>query len=294
MFNNRPFLGTEVWEGTASTQKTKPYIEGLGVDFVKLPILWSHVEISDGVYVWPTAYDRDVAYLRSINVLPVLTVKMAPAWARLKDARLCGRPDNPLDYAEFVAEVAKRYQGILAIEIWNEPDTNLGAADYYGCWGDPAEPYYGGLFYKAVLDVSYPAIKLANPETIVIAGALTLPCEGACAMDTYIQGWANSPNYDAVSFHHYPIDSDTTRLNNAILYLRQFTDKPLWLSETAIIAGNCTTTQEQQSVEWANILKSEWRLSSIAWFALQPTGWYCVDLLYPDWTEKPVYKEWAK
>jgi len=54
----------------------------------------------------------------------------------------------------------------------------------------------------------------------------------------------------------------------------------------------CDENHERMSIEWADMLRSESRLSSVSWFMLQPGGWRCTDLLYSDWTKKPVYKEW--
>jgi len=294
LFVSRPLRGTEVWEGSASSTTMLPIWAEMQPDFIRLPIVWSHVEIARDVYVWPTRYDLDMAYLRSEGILPVLTVKMAPGWARTPGSDLCARPLDVDNYAEFAARVAARYPGPLVVEIWNEPDVpqGQGEADYYGCWGDPAAPSFGGGYYRQILDAAYPAIKAANPEATVLAGALMINCL-TCAMADYVKGWADSPNYDALSFHYYTwhgvgVDS----LPETIIYLSQFTTRPLWLTETAVVANVCDKRHEGRSVNWARYVRQDYRLSAVSWFFLQPSGWRCVDLLYPDWSRKPVYKEW--
>jgi len=292
LFVHRPLRGTEVWEGTASSPAVTILLDEIQPDFLRMPIYWSHVEKYPGVYIWPSNYDLDVEYLRSKNILPILTVKMAPDWAR-SNPNLCGRPDDISDYANFVAKVAERYPGDIIIEIWNEPDVpdGYGEADYYGCWGDLSDPNFGGDYYRQVLDASYPLIKQANPKAYVLAGALMLNCF-TCDMANYIKGWADSPNYDGISFHHYTWYPTTSSLPEAITYLAQFTNKDLWLTETAVVANVCSTVQEQRSVYWANLVRNDYRLTGVSWFFLQPSQWRCVDLLYPDWSKKPVYKEW--
>lgn len=290
VYNSRALRCVEGWEGAAGTSKVKPFITELAPDCYKLPVIWSHIETVQGVYTW-ASLDKEMAYLRSTTMLPILTIKMSPTWARAAGSTECARPTNIKDYADFVGQVVARYPGPIAVEIWNEPDTDAGAPPYYGCWGDPAEPYYGGGHYRQVLDAVYPAVKSINPDALVLAGALTLPCPGTCPMGTYIEGWGDSPNYDAISFHFYAWYSDTNLLNQSIEYLSKW-GRPLWLTESAVTSYVCDAAQEQRSVDWARTLRSEWRLAAVTWFQLTPAGWKCTDLLRSDWTRKPVYKEW--
>ena len=189
VFNDRALRCVEGWEGAAGTSKVKPFIDELTPDCYKLPVIWSHIEAVQGVYTW-ASLDKELAYLRSTNMLPIVTIKMSPVWARAAGSTECARPTNIQDYADFVGEVVARYPGPLAVEIWNEPDTDAGAPPYYGCWGDPAEPFYGGGYYRQVLDAVYPVVKAANPDAMVLAGALTLPCPGRARWQPTFRGGA--------------------------------------------------------------------------------------------------------
>jgi hypothetical protein len=86
-----------------------------------------------------------------------------PSWARA-DHRHDGPPDNLNDYANFVGALAQRYKGrVKAYEIWNEQNFSRE-------WG-------GGQInpgaYVEMLKVAYARIKAADPNALVVSGALT-------------------------------------------------------------------------------------------------------------------------
>jgi hypothetical protein len=131
----------------------------------------------------------------------LLTIVHAPNWARPADddKSVEGFPANPAVYANFVAQVVNRYQGkVQAIEVWQEQ--NL----WYAAGGigriNPAA-------YVQLLKLTHQAIKLVDPQLLVISGALVPAGNvGDLAMDDidYLnQMYANDAReyFDAVGAH---------------------------------------------------------------------------------------------
>ncbi|MEW5960460.1 MAG: glycosyl hydrolase family 18 protein, partial [Chloroflexota bacterium] len=142
------------------------YIKALGFNWVKFQMAWKDVEPAPGDYSWGM-WDNIINAYHSNGIQVLLSIPKAPDWARPfdDDKSVEGPPQDPGQYAGFVAMVADRYRGqVQAIEIWNEQ--NL----WYEAGGvgriDAAN-------YVQLLQMSYRAVKEANPQLIVVSGALT-------------------------------------------------------------------------------------------------------------------------
>ncbi|GIK37438.1 MAG: hypothetical protein BroJett011_12710 [Chloroflexota bacterium] len=142
------------------------HLHALGFTWVKLQMPWKDVEPSPGNYNWGL-WDEIINAYSANGIQVLLSIPKAPDWARPPDddKSVEGPPQDPGQYAGFVARVADRYRGkVQAIEIWNEQ--NL----WYEAGGagriNPAN-------YVQLLQLSYQAIKAANPDMIVVSGALT-------------------------------------------------------------------------------------------------------------------------
>ena len=140
-------------------------IEGLGFDWVKQHTYWNAMEPVQGEFDWDDT-DAVVDSLVAAGLKPMITVVNAPNWARPPDSDfgVDGPPADPQDLANFVGAIASRYQGkVRAYEIWDEENLHYN-------WGnediDPAR-------YTTMLALSYAAIKLADPNALVISGAPT-------------------------------------------------------------------------------------------------------------------------
>jgi hypothetical protein len=72
-------------------------------------------------------------------------------------------PAAPAAFAKFAAEAAARYRsrGLHHWEIWNEPNSAI-------FW----KPHPDPVAYAALLRATYPAIKAADPQSVVISGGL--------------------------------------------------------------------------------------------------------------------------
>ncbi|MGQ9841001.1 MAG: SH3 domain-containing protein [Anaerolineae bacterium] len=138
---------------------------GMGFNWVKFQVPWKDFEGSKGAYGWG-GMDYIVDTLSGGGLKILASIVKSPNWARPGNTDLSveGPPANNQDYADFVAAYAARYKGrVQAIEVWNEQ--NL----WYE-WGN--EPLDVGR-YVDLLCRAYRAIKAADPNMIVVAGALT-------------------------------------------------------------------------------------------------------------------------
>jgi hypothetical protein len=112
-------------------------------------------------------WDEIINAYNANGIQVLLSIPKAPDWARPADddRSVEGPPQDPGQYATFVAAVAGRYAGkAQAIEIWNEQ--NL----WYEAGGVGR---ISAANYVNLLQVSYNAIKGVNPGMIVVSGALT-------------------------------------------------------------------------------------------------------------------------
>jgi hypothetical protein len=141
------------------------YINGMGFNWVKQQVEWKLIEPAKGQYAWGILDPIvEMANARGVNLL--FSVVKAPKWARPAntDFSVEGPPANPQDFADFMAAMAARYRGrVQAYEIWNEQ--NL----WYEWGNEPLDPRR----YVQLLAAAYRAIKAADPNAIVVSGALT-------------------------------------------------------------------------------------------------------------------------
>lgn len=124
---------------------------------------WAYYEPRKGQFDWASA-DRIIEYAGRQGLRVIARLGFVPEWARPANTTFTHLdPDHYQDFADFAAAFAARYKGrVDHIIVWNEPNLNNE-------WGmrrvDPAA-------YVEMLRVVYPAIKAANPDAVVLAGAL--------------------------------------------------------------------------------------------------------------------------
>jgi len=152
------------------SKKDISYINGeldqmvhLGVTWIRFDIEWSHIQAGGpSEYNWNN-YDILIKAIKAHNLKPLGLVIFTPEWARA--AGCIGvkcPPHDPNQFATFMAALASRYKNdVQHWEVWNEPNN-------VGFWAGGSDCNA----YTALLKASYPAIKSANPNAIVITGGL--------------------------------------------------------------------------------------------------------------------------
>lgn len=188
-------------------------------------LLWSKVESTPGVYDWSqvATLEQELINASNHNLLVILIVRSTPQWAQESPGYSCGRIKNEAlpAFGEFLYQAVKRYSvppyNVKYWQIWNEPDAPIMPGfeiqdSFYGCWGNPNEPFYGGGYYAEVLKTVYPRIKEADANAKVILGGLLLSCNpnleacGGNPNGLYFEGILKGEGgeyFDMLGYHSY-------------------------------------------------------------------------------------------
>lgn len=187
-------------------QRSLQLVREMGADTIVEFFPWAYIERERGQYSWGQT-DKIIRHAQNQGLQVIARMGFVPSWARPHEiddfTTLNYLPDESFDdFANFVATFAERYAGVIDhIIIWNEP--NLAFE-----WGY-RQP--NPLDYVRLLEAVYDPVHQANPDVVVLAGALAPTLEPEDSpnglMDTlYLQQMyeAGAANYfDALSIHTY-------------------------------------------------------------------------------------------
>ena len=305
--------------------------QAAGFRFIRQEFPWEDIEIHGrgdfidrrndpaGVDAW-AKYDQIVALAAERDIAVIARLSNPPAWSRAAGDTLGTNapPDDFNDFGNFAAAVAERYRGqIRTYQVWNEPNGNEE-------WGlqdvDPEA-------FTRLLCLAYDRIKAADPEAVVLAGALTptVANDGRNMNDLlflermYAAGAGHC--FDVLSAQGYGLWSGPTdqRLRPTVinyghnLFLRDLmvrhgdAAKPIWISEMgwnvapegiAPAFGRVTEAQQARYAVGAyDRARAEWPWLGVNayWFFKRPAdwerdqAWYYFRMLEPDFTPLPVY-----
>jgi GH35 family endo-1,4-beta-xylanase len=160
-------VGVQVhlWGYPDTTERDLRLAREAGFTWVKLQFPWAFIEGDlQGRFEWDEP-DRIVEAVNRAGLRLIARLDMQPAWARADRVfPHVGPPDRLADWGDFVYAVSKRYRGRIAgYQIWNEP--NL-AREWGGRRPDAAQ-------YVALLNVAHQAVKLGDPEALIITAGLS-------------------------------------------------------------------------------------------------------------------------
>jgi hypothetical protein len=169
-----------------------------GARWLRIDINWSEIQnLGPRRFLWG-ATDRVVRQARRCGLHVLGTIYYTPSWARPAGTSAHWAPPPAL-FASFAGAAARHYArlGVGAFEIWNEPNAGYS-------W----LPQPSSAAYAALLRVTYPAIKRADPRATVVTGGLSPSADagGAIAPITFLRGiYANhgGGSFDAVGAHPY-------------------------------------------------------------------------------------------
>src|SRR5690606_16223329 len=140
----------------------------LGFNWVKMQVRWYDLQGGPEGIFWDVL---DAAMNEACNkgLRVMLSVVAAPVWTMANPMPAPegqeAPPDDPQDYADFLAALIDRYPGrIHAIEVWNEMNLEREWNTAEGV--DPAA-------YVDLLRAAHATIKAKDPNIIVISGALS-------------------------------------------------------------------------------------------------------------------------
>ncbi|MCU0500986.1 MAG: beta-galactosidase [Anaerolineae bacterium] len=144
-------------------QRTLEMVRQIGAPWIVEYFLWAAHEPQRGVYDWSHA-DLVIDHAVNQGLTVVARLGYVPEWARPpRTNHLYLDATGYDDFARFAAAFAEHFRGrVKQIIIWNEP--NLSQE-----WGfRPVDP----AGYTQLLCRVYPAVKAANPDVQILAGAL--------------------------------------------------------------------------------------------------------------------------
>ncbi len=125
---------------------------------------WAYVERERGRYDWGLT-DRIARHAERQGLRIIARLGLAPDWARDVKTETLNHLTEDLfpAFADYAAAFAKHYAGVVdQLIIWNEPNLSFE-------WGyQPVD----AARYVGLLKASYARIKAANPQAVILAGAL--------------------------------------------------------------------------------------------------------------------------
>jgi len=193
----------EVQEG--KIYRTFEMVRAMGAPTVVEYLPWAYVERERGEYDWSHP-DRILDHIEYQGLEPIIRLGFIPDWLRDEYGENINAnylDEQGMDYfAEYVAAFVTRYAGrVNKIILWNEPNLNI---EWTNTGADP-------VAYTELLRRVYPVAKAANPDVMILGGALapTLePPRGAGGWDDvdYLNEMYNAgaaPYFDALAAHVY-------------------------------------------------------------------------------------------
>jgi hypothetical protein len=127
----------------------------LGVDSVRIQAYWDQISRQG----WG-ALDRGIGLIRNAGMQPIVTVHE-------KGPQFPARP-NPAAYGAFAGAVASRYRNsVYYYTIGNEPNQGTFLTPQR-VGGRPYSPH----LYRALVNAAYPAMKRADPSSLVMIGTM--------------------------------------------------------------------------------------------------------------------------
>ena len=187
-------------------QRTLRMVREMGSPWIVEYFPWPYVEPQEGAFTWGHS-DVVVEHAQNQGLTLIARLGWVPGWARPdldeQETTLTYLDAEHYDeFADFVAAFVSRYRGrVNHVIIWNEPNLSFE-------WGyRPVDPEG----YVELLRAVYPRVHAANPDVVVLAGALapTLEPEGSAAglndlayLERMYQAGAAS-SFDALAIHAY-------------------------------------------------------------------------------------------
>jgi hypothetical protein len=333
-FGMNTFLQQEVLPEVR--EQSMQMLQAAGVRFIRQQFPWEDIEIhgkSDfvdrrndpaGIDAW-AKYDHIVDLAEQYDVEIIARLDNPPAWTRVMTDTIGTHapPDNFEDYGDFVEAVVDRYRGkITYFQLWNEPNI-------YPEWG---ERLVDAEAYTDLLCTGYRRAKAANPDSVILAGALspTVALDGRDLNDlVFLQRMYRAGAgecFDILSSQGYGLWSGPTdqRLRPTVinyphvLLLRDVmvtygdAAKPIWISEAGWNAvpesmddpyGRVTEEQRARyAVEATQRAQEDWPWVGVInyWFFKrasdleQDQPWYYFRLLEPDFTPTEAWEAYKE
>ena len=192
-------------------------------------------------------YDHIVDLAGNYDLAIIARLEHPPAWSREAGTEkgAFAPPDDLDDFGDYVATVVSRYRGrIRFYQIWNEPNI-------YPEWGhQPVDPEG----YTEMLCLAYERVKEADPQAVVISGALAPTAElgtwnpsyeGNNLMDViFLQRMYDAGAgdcFDVMAVNNYMLFSGPTDRRLEPTPDQVNFSRPLWVRDVMVANGDAGT-----------------------------------------------------
>ncbi|HSP34240.1 MAG TPA: hypothetical protein VLU46_07995 [Thermoanaerobaculia bacterium] len=192
-----------------------------GVKSIRVPFVWSLIQSQSAQFADLRFYDQVVADAAGENLQITAVLGYATQWNTTAPASET-RPQQrehypPADYdawSRFVSFLVNRYKDrVHTWEIWNQPDVGAPPDETQPCdgfWcGSPRA-------YADLLNVSYDAIKAADPNATVVFGSLAVPRDNPNFLYNVLTANEALPRFDNISFYAFGSKTDILGKFNSI------------------------------------------------------------------------------
>ncbi len=198
-----------------------------GIACLRDRLSWAETNPARGQFDWHRYLASAKAQERE-GIAVYQIIHDCPAWAssppKGSPTPNCAAPSDLTYVFEYFERAVRDFgPGVVAFEIWNEPDIFFFA-------GRPSE-------YSAILKAAYLGCHRGRPEVYVLNGSLAMPA-GRWYEAAFESGL--TPYFDIFNMHYYgPTDESLERLatNRAMAKRHGAGAKPLWITEMGIPAG---------------------------------------------------------
>jgi hypothetical protein len=290
-----------IWESSSVIAAEFQRMKAAGVTWDREDFLWSDIERTRGTFNWSRADQFvNLAKQYGIEVMPI--VDYDTSWSNLSAGTF-----DVAAYANFAAQIVRRYPSIHAIELWNEPFMNYA-------WGntrpDPAK-------YAAIVRAAATAVKAVNPSVKVGAEVdLHNYADGSPYFDDFLRAdptlhtlldfWAVHPYSGNCSPYATGVDCPSLGQDwrfDRIPKLQQLAASrgaslPIWITEwgyTTATSGVSEATQAKYIAEGITRAVTEWGVERVFAYTGDKDGTNPDDkeahygMRHSDGSEKPVW-----
>lgn len=298
-------------------KRTLEMVREMGAPWLVEYFPWAYHEPFPSFFDWSHS-DLVMDHAARQGLKVIARLGLTPAWARPADsASSFLAPEHYDDFGDFVQAFVERYgDRVAAIIIWNEPNLALE-------WGfQPLNPEG----YTQLLTVTYHRAKAANPQVVVLGGALAptlAPPGDAQAMNDliYLERMLDAgagEAMDGLAVHAYgwvfPADDPPdpqvinfrrTELVHQLLVERGYTDLPIYITEGGWNDHPRWTRAVKPAQRIENTLRAyelvkswPWAKTMAVWAFRYPwparTYLDYFTLVTPEFDPKPIYLEAQK
>lgn len=245
------------------------YARSMGAEMVRDELFWHLVEREKGVYRIPGSCLSNLRSIRDYGLQPLLILDYGNL---LYDDGLAPVSEEAVNaFAGYAAHLAGELIGLATcFEVWNEPNTD-------GFW----KPRQDARAYAALLKAVYPAVKRANPNAVVLGGAL------AGLDEAFLDGVAKADGLqymDAISVHTYctPASPEGRGIFDEVRRFSRRVDAlagrhlPVWITEMGWPTqegGGVSELRQAEMVARSYLLAAAYpEIQALGWYWLGPDG----------------------